>query len=117
VRAPIRKSAAGKVAPKVVPKRVVAKNAHKNSAKKAGGKVAFRSDARQTATLVRVGRNGAANAIRASKALGLPIIYMEKGVIVSELPDGVKETVKLKKPVVKKSAVSVKKGMILHAKR
>lgn len=117
-RAQVRKAAVKKASSKVVAKRIMAKQVHKVAAIKSVGRVVFRTDARQTATLVKVGRNGAANAIRASKALGLPITYMEKGVIVRELPNGVKEIVAMvNKPVVKKSVVSFKKGMILHAKK
>ena len=96
----------------------MAKKAHKIVVVKSVGKVVFRTDAKQTATLVKVGRKGAANAIRASKALGLPITYLERGVIVRELPNGVKEIIaKVKRPVANKSVASLKKGMILHAKK
>lgn len=84
------------------------------------GRVSFRSDARQTATLVKVGRAGAANAIRATKALGLPITYMQNGVLYREYPDGVKEiivTVAVKKALTKKSSHPLKKGMVFHAKK
>ena len=85
-----------------------------------GVKTLFKSDAKQTATLVKVGRTSAANAIRASKALGLPITYMQNGILYKEHPDGRKEkiiTVTDKKIVPKKTTSPLKKGMILHAKK
>lgn len=112
------KAQARKATVKKTSSKVMAKKAHKIAAVRSVGKVVFRTDAKQTAILVKVGRNGAANAIRASKALGLPITYLERGVIVRELPNGVKEIVaKVKRPVVNKSVASLKKGMILHAKK
>lgn len=81
---------------------------------------AFRSDARQTATLIKVGRTGAANAIRASKALGLPITYLQNGVLYKEYADGTKEIIEtgtVKKNGIKEGANRLKKGMVLHAKK
>ncbi len=103
---------------KAAAKNVVVKKVHKVAAVKSTGNFAFRGDAKQTATLIRAGRTGAATAIRASKALGLPITYMENGVIVRELPNGVKEiVVTATKSGLKKSSTSFKKGMIFHAKK
>ena len=87
------------------------------------GKILFRSDVKQTATLVKVGRTGAANAIRETKALGLPITYLQGGVLYKEYPDGRKEilaAVAVKKTAAKKTAkvaTPLKKGMVLHAKK
>lgn len=81
-------------------------------------KTGFRSDTMQTAKLVKAGREGAAQAIRASRALGLPITYLQDGSLYKEFPDGTKEI--LKKAPVKKSiskkASQLRKGMILYAK-
>lgn len=75
----------------------------------------FRIDSTHTNTLVRVGKISALNAIRASKALGLPITYIEKGYIYRESANGVREVLSK----VPKQAVStpLKKGMVLHAKK
>ena len=80
----------------------------------------FRPDTKQTAALVKAGRIGSANAIRASKALGLSITYMRKGVMYLELPDGTKEiiaTFEPEKPMAKKAKSPLKKGMVFHAKK
>ena len=78
----------------------------------------FRPDGKHSAILQKMGRVGAANAIRASKALGLPITYMEKGVVVRELSNGVKEIIAaVPSTVGKKTGCSLKKGMIFHAKK
>lgn len=81
--------------------------------------VPFKTDARQTATLIKAGRTAVANAIRASKALGLSITYMEKGILYNELPDGTKEVIDSTSPESgkeKKQVLLLKKGMVLHAK-
>lgn len=80
-------------------------------------KSVFRQDAKQTATLIKVGRAGAANAIRRSRALGLPITYMEGGAIIQELPNGVKNVLTTASGAsINTPAISLKKGMIFHAK-
>jgi hypothetical protein len=78
----------------------------------------FRSDAEQTANLIKVGQKGVENAIRASKALGLSIVYMENGILYKEHPDGTKTVIEEsdQKPVSKlKLKTKVKKGTVLHA--
>lgn len=80
-------------------------------------KKSFRGDYRQTALLIKIGKEGAQNAIRASKALGLEITYMEKGVIVKEDANGVK--VKISGPPGKRKKITregsyIPKGTILH---
>jgi hypothetical protein len=80
-------------------------------------KKVFRADNNQTELLIKAGRKGAMEAVRASKALGLNITYMEKGVVYREKPDGTKEV--LKKIDLKNKSLSdlgLRKGMILHAK-
>jgi hypothetical protein len=70
--------------------------------------------------LIKAGKASAANAIRTSKALGLTITYMEKGILYKEKPDGTKEIVKTtawKKTASKKAVATLRKGMILHAKK
>ncbi len=80
-------------------------------------KKTFRGDYRQTAILIKIGKEGALNAIRESKALGLEIIYMEKGVIFKEDANGIKvrisETLANRKKTQKKGW-QIPKGTILH---
>ena len=77
----------------------------------------FRGDYRQTAILIKIGKEGALNAIRESKALGLEITYMEKGVIVKEDANGVKVSIS-GPPANRKKAQGkgshIPKGTILH---
>lgn len=78
-------------------------------------KRAFRKDVLQTKSLVKAGKVSATNALRASKALGLTVSFIEKGVVYEELPDGSKiiiETI----AVSKESPFTLIKGMVLHAK-
>ena len=72
------------------------------------------------AVLERAGRTSAANAIRASKALGLSITYMEKGIIYKEHTDGTKQIIassRKAKAATKQPLKTLKKGMILYAKK
>ena len=99
-------------------KKVTSKGIAKSSAVSKRGKRVFKSDARQTARLVKAGRDGANQAIRASRALGLPITYLQNGSLYKEFPDGTKEIFKkasVKKGISKKAS-QLKKGMILYAK-
>jgi hypothetical protein len=82
--------------------------------------VIFRPDTKQTASLVRIGRNSTLHAIRESKALGLTITYMENGVLYRELPDGTKEVLNAgEKKIVKRKigSILIRKGIVLHAKK
>lgn len=84
---------------------------------KSNRKNSFRGDYRQTALLIKIGKEGALNAIRESKALGLEITYMEKGVIVKEDANGVK--VRISGPPANRKKAQGKgshipKGTILH---
>lgn len=114
-----RKAVVNKSARKITPRKNAAKKVHKATVLvKRTGKIAFRGDAKQTAILVRVGRAGAANAIRASRALGLPITYIERGAVIQELPNGVKNiVVAATDAVINNPAISLKRGMIFHAKK
>ena len=98
-------------------KKLTSKGVVKASSVITTGKTVFRPDNRQTASLVQAGREGAAQAIRASRALGLPITYLQNGSLYKEFPDGTKEILK-KAPVksTSKKASQLKKGMILYAK-
>jgi ribosomal protein L30E len=80
-------------------------------------KPAFRSDTKQTATLVKVGRSAAVNAVRASKALGLPITYMKNGEVIKEMADGTKKVIVAAANNPKKQSVALKKGMVFYAKK
>jgi hypothetical protein len=87
---------------------------------KTKNKNAFRPDVKQTAALVKVGRVSSANAIRASKALGLSITYLQNGVLYKEDSNGTKEilsTTNNQNSVSKKTPLQLKKGMLLHAKK
>jgi hypothetical protein len=90
----------------------------KSAGKKNSAATAFRSDSRHTATLVKIGSSGAIDAIRSSKALGLPITYMLNGIVYREQPDGSKEIIKesKRKRVIVKGDNILKKGVILHAR-
>jgi hypothetical protein len=86
---------------------------------KSNRKKSFRGDYRQTAILIKIGKEGALNAIRESKALGLEITYMEKGVIVKEDANGVK--VRISEPPTNRKKTQGKgshipKGTILHVR-
>lgn len=78
----------------------------------------FRADKSQTEMLMKAGRKGAIDAVRASKALGLSITYLEKGVIYMENPDGSKEVLKKIQTTAEKrqNSLKLRKGMIFHAK-
>lgn len=109
-----------KANPKKLPKSKTSKTFVKAATVGKTGNGSFRSDVKQSATLMKVGRTGAANAIRATKALGLPIIYLQNGVLYKEYPDGTKEkmvTNAVKRPLTKKASHPLKKGMIFHAKK
>ena len=101
-------------------KKTTVKNVVKGKAMEKKAQSLFKSDARQTAALVKAGRMGAANAIRASRALGLPITYLQNGTIYEEYPDGSKKKIgsgSVKKRVSKKDGQILKKGMVLHARK
>lgn len=113
------------ISTKPLPKKSIGKGTSKvssaNFAKtKSDNKSIFRPDVKQTAALVKIGRAGSANAIRASKALGLSITYMQNGILYKEDSSGTKEIVGTstkQNPVSKKSQLLLKKGMLLHAKK
>ena len=82
-------------------------------------KVVFKSDP-QTSKLIKVARIATANAIRASRALGLPITYMQNGKLYREFADGSKEVIfsaPQEKANAKKTSIPLKKGMVLHARK
>ena len=83
---------------------------------KSKNKVVFKSNVKHTAMLIKAGREAAANAIRVSKALGLPICYIENGAVIKELANGTKIIVKAATNNILPS-ISLKKGLILHAKK
>lgn len=75
---------------------------------------------KETAKLVKAGHTSSANAIRASRALGLAITFMQDGIVYKEYPDGRKEKIasrEIKKSISDKKAYLLKKGMVLHAKK
>ena len=86
---------------------------------KSNGRKSFRGDYRQTAILIKIGKEGVLNAIRESKALGLEITYMEKGVLIREDANGVK--VRISGPPANGKETQGKgnhipKGTILHVR-
>ena len=101
-------------------KKVVVNKTNKILALNNAHQALFRADAKQTASLVKVGRLGALKAIKASKAMGLPITFMKKGIMYKEFPDGSVEVVRdapSNKPVADKPKSILKKGMVLYAKK
>lgn len=101
-------------------KKVMTKNVVKPKTLAKKTKTLFKSDVKETALLVKAGHIGAANAIRESRALGLPITYLENGTIYKEYPDGTKEkigTVPVKKRASNKEGLTLKKGTVLHARK
>lgn len=69
----------------------------------------------ESAILIKAAKNAARTAIRTSKALGLDITYIKKGIIYKETPNG--EVIVLgenKKVSAKK--ITLKKGTVLNAK-
>ncbi len=69
----------------------------------------------ESAILIKAAKNAGRNAIRTSKALGLDITYIKKGIIYKETPDGKLIVVGTNKKVSPKK-ISFKKGTILNAK-
>jgi hypothetical protein len=113
-----RRAAAKKTAPNNTVKKIAVKTASKKAAAKPAFKTVFRQDVKQTATLVKADPAGGANTIRKSKALGLPITYMEDHSVILELPNGVKTVLAtLTDADINTPAVSLKKGMIFHSKK
>ena len=84
---------------------------------KSKNKIVFKSNVKHTDMLIKAGREAAANAIGVSKALGLPITYIEDGATIQEFPDGVKNIIR---PAIANKkiepAISLKKGMICMQK-
>ena len=78
--------------------------------------VRFRADAKQTAALVSAAKTGTSKAIRASKALGLPITYLENGIIYEEKADGSRISLK-KVNNVSQAPLKLTRGTIFHAKK
>lgn len=73
-----------------------------------------------TASLVRIAHRSSAQAVRESKALGLSITYMEKGILYKEDAEGNKVAIKslVKKTAKRKvGSIIIKKGLVIHAKK
>lgn len=51
----------------------------------------FRSDFKHVELLLKIGKSASTKAIKTSKALGLSITFMEKGVVYKEHPDDTSE--------------------------
>lgn len=79
-------------------------------------KRAFRKDVLQTKSLVKAGKVSATNALRASRALGLTVSFIEKGVVYEELADGSKIIIETIAGAKVESPFTLTKGMVLHAK-
>jgi hypothetical protein len=95
------------------------KSKAKISRKAKPGGLSFKSDP-ETSKLIKTGRVATRNAIRASRALGLPITFMQDGKLYKEFPDGKKELIictSAKKTTAKKTTIPLRKGMIFHAKK
>jgi hypothetical protein len=84
----------------------------KTSIKRISKKVNKSSEAN---LLIKAAKNAGKNAIRTSKALGLDITYLKKGVIYKEKANG--ETVIFKgNQAIDTPKISLRKGMTLNAK-
>lgn len=69
----------------------------------------------ESAILIKAAKDASRKAIRTSKALGLDITFMKKGIIYKETADGELKVVgKNKQPIPRK--IILKKGSILNAK-
>ena len=81
-------------------------------------KKTFKSNSKEASILIKAGRDGAKNAIRASKALGLDITFMQNGIVYKEKPNGEKVVYKSTpiKKIILKDKLVLKKGMVFHAK-
>lgn len=53
----------------------------------------FKSNPSHTKLLIEVGKSSAERSIKETKALGLPITYLENGKIIREQVDGTKEVI------------------------
>lgn len=69
----------------------------------------------ESTQLIKAAKNAAKNAIRTSKALGLDITYIKKGIIYKETPDG-KVIILGENKKVHPKRITLKKGTILNAK-
>lgn len=52
------------------------------------GKIVFRADVNHTKSLIKIGEKSAARAVKETKAMGLPVTFLENGNIIKESPDG-----------------------------
>ncbi len=75
----------------------------------------FKADPKQTKSLLKAGKIATIDAVRHSKALELPITFIENDKIYQELPSGEKVIIS---EIEKSGEVPFRltKGMILHAK-
>ncbi len=81
----------------------------------------FRADFRQVEILLKIGKAVSSKAIKTSKALGLSITFMEKGVLYKEHPDGTREILNdenVNYQTVKSSeSESLKSGAVLNVRK
>ena len=115
IKTEVKKSVLKKVDKSKIERSVI-ENKHKSLAKKSKNKVVFKADIKETTSLIKAGREAATNAIRTSKALGLPISYIEKGAVIKELANGTKIVIKAATDN-NLPTILLKKGMIFHAKK
>jgi hypothetical protein len=85
-----------------------------NSNSKIGQKNTFRPDTKQTITILKAARKSVANAIRASKALGLSITYLKNGAVIKETANGEQTTIKTTQTY---QSSKLKEGTVLYAKK
>ena len=116
IKTEVKKSVLKKVDKSKIERSVI-ENKHKPVAIKSKNKVVFKADIKETTSLIKAGREAATNAIRTSKALGLPISYIEKGAVIKELANGTKIVVKAATDNNNLPTILLKKGMIFHAKK
>ena len=78
----------------------------------------FRSDSKETNLLIQAAKSATAEAMRSLKALDLPVTYLEKGIVYRRSADGrIVQIASVPKKPAKSISLTLKKGMILHAKK
>lgn len=81
----------------------------------------FRADFRQVEILFKLGKAVSSKAIKTSKALGLSITFMEKGILYKEHPDGTREILNDRNAIYRSvkgtESESLKSGAVLNVRK
>lgn len=96
---------------------IMVKKSGKESSKSAGSVRSFRTDASHVRVLKRSAREAVAEALRVSRALLIPITYLEGAEIVKRYPDGSKEIIGRLDALETSGLAPVKKGDIIDVRR